>query len=121
MTILLEHKKLIDNCLQNFLELSSSERNTYIFYLLDSLANQEGVALEYSGVYLDTDPDNTPDDLQDRTGITFSFMDQAASIDIKEGIELIILWCKENVSIDRERLLSACSRLESAYGIAASL
>lgn len=107
--------------MQNFLELSSSDRNTYIFYLLDSLANQEGVALEYSGVYLDTDPDNTPDDLQGRAGITFSFMDQAVSMETKAGVETIILWCKENVSADRERLLAACSRLESAYGITAPL
>ena len=72
VTTLVGYRELIDNCLQNFLALSSSEHDAYIFYLLNSLANQEGVAIEYSGVYLDTDPDNTLDDLQNRTGITFS-------------------------------------------------
>lgn len=118
MNISDENKRLIDNCLQNFLILSSNDHNTYIFHLLDSLTRKEGIALEYSGVYLESDGDNTPEDLADRKGITFSFMDQAVSMDMKEGLKLIIIWCKKNVTIERDRLLEVCAKIESTYDIA---
>jgi hypothetical protein len=109
--------EVINNCLSDFLDLSSSDRDTFIFLLLESLSRREGVALEYSGVYLDVDPENTPEDFQGRSGITFSFMDDAVSIDTVEGVALIVNWCKENVKRDRGRLLGICSDLESVYGV----
>lgn len=112
---------IVHNCLLDFLELASSDRGTYIHYLLESLSNKEGVALEYSGVYLDVDPENTPDDLQGRPGITFSFMEDAVTLNTNEGIELIVDWCKKNTrehaGVDWDKLLSTCNKLEIVYGI----
>jgi len=121
MVLAVEDSSVVHNCLLDFLQLTSADRSTYLHYLLGSLENKEGVALEYSGVYLDGDLENTPEIFQGRHGITFSFMDDAVTVTAREGVALIIDWCRKNscehAGIDWEELLSSCARLEEVYGL----
>ncbi|MCG7375044.1 hypothetical protein MHL40_20545 [Pseudomonas luteola] len=103
---------ILNCCLLDFKTLRTSTCNDYILLLIDSLNKGESVALEHSGVYIDSDPDGTPEEFIENNGITFEFMNESLNVSKSLAVKLITDWCKQNIKTEKNRIYDALEKLK---------
>ncbi|WP_407364574.1 hypothetical protein HKW97_24355 (plasmid) [Pseudomonas luteola] len=107
----------LNNCLLDFKTLKTSMSDNYILLLVESLAKGEGLALEYSGVYIDSDLDGTPEEFIGNCGVTFEFMGEA--VNVSKGLAAILMqeWCRKNIITENKIIHQALKNLRNTYPV----